>query len=84
MDSTFVTAPESIEDLIAAHLSEATGRSIDEIGTSSDLFTLEGINSIVIADAIDSIEDSTGLLADATLMTKDSLRTIARIAGIFS
>ena len=84
MDNQSVTIPNSVPDLIAIRLCEATGRSREEIEASDDLSTLDGINSIVIADVIDSIEDITGRLADAALMNKDSFRTVSRISEIFT
>ncbi|MEU8658895.1 hypothetical protein [Actinoplanes philippinensis] len=84
MENQYVTIPDSVPSLIAIRLCEATGRSREEIETSGDLSTLDGINSIVIADVIDSVEDTTGLLADAALMNKDSFRTVSRISEIFT
>lgn len=75
---------EQVRRLLAADLAARTGRTAEEILAIDDLTHVDGLNSIVLADAIDAVEDETGLLADADRLTTDAFTSLTHLAETFS
>ncbi|WP_145008004.1 hypothetical protein [Kocuria marina] len=64
-------------------LSEKTGLSPGELLSASHLTGCDEINSIILADALDEVEDITGRQIDGSRMTAASLKTIQGMAGLY-
>lgn len=75
---------DDVVERLCSVLSDKTGLSPEELIAASSLTDLEQINSIVLADALDEVEEMTGKQVDGSRMTPASLETIRGMAGLYS